>query len=87
MEDKNQNKKKEKKKSLLTILETQYKSNGWEPVPTSKGEAVKATILANDYIECDFESKRSIEKVFLRAAKIVLNGGRPDDDDEKKKIF
>lgn len=65
----------------------EYKSNGWEPVPTSKGEEVKATILANDYIECDFESKRSIEKVFLRAAKIVLNGGRPDDDDEKKKIF
>lgn len=57
--------------------EEEYKSNGWEAVPTSKGQEMKETILANDYMECDVESLSSIEKVFLNAVKLGLSGGAP----------
>lgn len=63
--------------------EEEYKSKGWEAVPTSKGQEMKETILANDYMECDIESLQSVEKVFLNAVKIGLSGGEP----VKKRIF
>lgn len=56
----------------------EYESEGWEAVPSSKGEEMRTTILANDYIECDSNSKASVERVFLKAAKIGLNHGEPE---------
>lgn len=57
--------------------EEEYKSNGWDAVPTSKGKEVKEIILANDYMECDVESLSSVEKVIMKVVKIALNGGEP----------
>jgi Ras-related C3 botulinum toxin substrate 1 len=51
----------------------EYKSNGWEPVSSSKGEEMKKTINAQGYIECSARIQYNLKEVFETAIKVVLH--------------
>lgn len=61
----------------------EYKSKGWEPVPSEKGDEMRRKIKAIDYIECDADSKYNVKEVFERAMHIALHNIQFQDTEEK----
>jgi Ras-related C3 botulinum toxin substrate 1 len=55
----------------------EYRSKGWEPVPTSHGEAMMRRIGAQCYIECSPRMSYNVREVFDRAVQVVLH--QPQD--------
>ena len=51
----------------------EFKLKGWEPVPSSKGEEMKAKIRAQDYVECSALKQYHLKEVFESAIKVVLH--------------
>lgn len=51
----------------------EYKSKGWEPIPSSKGEQLKKEIGALDYIECSALKQFHLKEVFETAIKVVVH--------------
>ena len=51
----------------------EYRSKGMEPVPSQKGEEMKKTIGAQDYIECSARMQYNLKEVFESAIKVVLH--------------
>jgi small GTP-binding protein len=51
----------------------EYKSKGWEPISSSKGEEMKKTIGAQGYIECSARIQYNLKEVFETAIKVVLH--------------
>ena len=65
----------------------EYKSNGWEPVPSEKGEEMCRLINAENYIECDPDSLYNVKEVFEAALEAFMNdheGGNKKDHKTKK---
>ncbi|OHT16513.1 Ras-related C3 botulinum toxin substrate 1 [Tritrichomonas foetus] len=50
-----------------------FKSKGWEPVATQKGEEMKKTIGAQDYVECSALKQFHLKEVFESAIRVVLH--------------
>ncbi|OHS99255.1 Ras-related protein ced-10 [Tritrichomonas foetus] len=51
----------------------EFKSKGWEPVAQNKGEEMKKTIGAQDYVECSALKQFHLKEVFESAIKVVLH--------------
>jgi small GTP-binding protein len=51
----------------------EYKSKGWDPVSTSKGEEMKKVINAQAYLECSARIQYNLKEVFEAAIKVVLH--------------
>jgi Ras-related C3 botulinum toxin substrate 1 len=56
----------------------EHRSNGWEPIPTSRGEEVKNAIGAQAYIECSTKKQYNVYEAFGTAIRIVLHPPTPD---------
>lgn len=52
--------------------EGEYKSNGWQPIPSELGEQMKKEIGAKCYIECSALKQYNLKEVFDTAVKIVI---------------
>lgn len=62
--------------------EEEYKKNGWKPVTTEEGLAMKEKVLAQEYMECDaFTDLEYLEKIFLDAIKLGVNGIDGEESD------
>ena len=51
----------------------EYRQKGMEPVASQKGEEMKKTIGAQDYIECSARMQYNLKEVFESAIKVVLH--------------
>ena len=60
-----------------------YSAEGYEPVPTSKGEEIKEAIGASCYIECSAKNQINIKESFEEAVRTILN--QSSQKKEKKK--
>lgn len=66
----------------------EYKSEGWEPVPTEKGEEMKEKIGAMDYLECDADSHYNVKEVIETAIEVAIqNQGKPKEKTKKVSKF
>lgn len=62
----------------------EYKSKGWEPIPSSKGEEMKNEIGAKCYIECSALKQYHLKEVFDTAVKIVIHPQNKTADTDSK---
>lgn len=53
--------------------ESEYKSKGWNPIPTAEGEEIKRKINALDYVECDPDKLFHIREVIDAAVRAVIH--------------
>jgi Ras-related C3 botulinum toxin substrate 1 len=60
----------------------EYRSKGWEPVPTSRGEEMKRAIEAKAYIECSAKLQLNVKEVFQTAIKVVIHAQPPAQSDK-----
>jgi small GTP-binding protein len=58
----------------------EYRSRGWEPIPTAKGEEMKKVIGARAYIECSAKTQYNVKEVFATAAKVALHPQEPEPE-------
>lgn len=62
----------------------EYISEGWEPVPTEKGEKMEEKNGAIDFLECNADSHYNVKEVIETAIEVAIqNLGKPK---EKTKI-
>lgn len=53
--------------------EYEFKSKGWQPIPSSKGEEMKNKVGAQYYVECSSLKQLHLDDVFELATKVALN--------------
>ena len=51
----------------------EFKSKGWQPIPSSKGEEMKNKIGAQYYVECSSFNQHHLDDVFELATKVALH--------------
>jgi Ras-related C3 botulinum toxin substrate 1 len=60
-------------RNLAVDNPAEWKAKGMEPVPHSKGEAIKEAIGAQAYIECSTKEQINVKEVFELAMRVVLH--------------
>ena len=61
----------------------EFKSNGWEPIPYSKGEEIRNKIGAQYYVECSALKQFHLKEVFEAAIKADFHSCKHKDSDSK----